>query len=227
MSRRSLFSLCLAAPAVAALSVSSMFAHAQDTAAISDQDLAYSLGASLGERLREEVPGLDVQALLKGLQQAYRKEPLALSQERIEQILAQHEAQANAGPASEQALAAEQAYLAKERSKTGVRALDEGVLVTEISAGSGPKATASGGVQVVYKGMLPDGSVFDQNEQPQWFKLNSVIEGWRIALMEMPKGAKWRVVVPSAQAYGAEGAGDLIAPFTPLTFDIELRDVAN
>ena len=227
MSRRSLFSLCLAMPVVAAFSVSPMFACAQDPAAVSNQDLAYSLGASLGERLREEVPGLDVQALVNGLQQAYKKEPLALSQERIEQILAQHDAQTNMASASEEALAAEQAYLAKERSKPGVRALADGVLVTEISAGSGPKTTASGGVQVVYKGMLPDGSVFDQNQQPQWFKLDSVIEGWRIALLDMPKGAKWRVVVPSAQGYGAEGAGDLIAPFTPLTFEIELLDVAN
>jgi hypothetical protein len=35
----------------------------------------------------------------------------------------------------------------------------------------------------------------------------------------MPVGAKWRLVIPSAQAYGADGAGDLIAPFTPLVFE--------
>jgi FKBP-type peptidyl-prolyl cis-trans isomerase FklB len=34
-------------------------------------------------------------------------------------------------------------------------------------------------------------------------------------------------VIPSAQAYGAEGAGDLIDPFTPLVFDIELISVSK
>ena len=39
---------------------------------------------------------------------------------------------------------------------------------------------------------------------------------------QMPVGAKWRLVIPSAQAYGADGAGQLIAPYTPLVFEIEL-----
>ena len=36
-----------------------------------DHDLAYSLGVKLGERLRDEVPDLQLQALLDGLRQAY------------------------------------------------------------------------------------------------------------------------------------------------------------
>jgi peptidylprolyl isomerase/FKBP-type peptidyl-prolyl cis-trans isomerase FklB len=40
-------------------------------------------------------------------------------------------------------------------------------------------------------------------------------------------GAKWRLVIPSALAYGAQGAGDVIAPYTPLTFEIELLGVAD
>ena len=75
-----------------------------------------------------------------------------------------------------------------------------------------------------YVGRLADGSVFDQSETPQWFGLDSVISGWRVALQEMPVGAKWRLVIPSTQAYGAEGAGDLIAPYAPLVFEIELLD---
>ncbi|AFO49601.1 peptidylprolyl isomerase, FKBP-type [Pseudomonas putida DOT-T1E] len=43
----------------------------------------------------------------------------------------------------------------------------------------------------------------------------------------MHTGAKWRLVIPSAQAYGAEGAGDLIAPYTPLVFEIELLAVGD
>ena len=193
-------------------------------------DLAYSLGASLGERLRLEVPDLQLQALVEGLQQAYQGKPLALKDEQIEQILTEHEAQTALQPTppqSEAALEKEQRFLAEEKTRPGVRELADGILLTELTPGTGAKAGPNGKVQVLYIGRLPDGTVFDQNTQPQWFSLDSVISGWRSALQNMPVGAKWRLVIPSAQAYGADGAGDLIEPFTPLVFEIELRGATS
>jgi peptidylprolyl isomerase/FKBP-type peptidyl-prolyl cis-trans isomerase FklB len=193
-------------------------------------DLAYSLGASLGERLRQEVPDLQLQALLDGLQQAYQGKPLALKDEQIEQILAEHEARVAEQPVvaqSEVALEKEQRFLTEEKAKPGVRELADGILLTELASGTGAKAGPNGKVEVLYVGRLPDGTVFDQNSKPQWFSLDSVISGWRSALQNMPVGAKWRLVIPSSQAYGADGAGDLIAPFTPLVFEVELRGVTS
>ncbi|MEB0041564.1 MULTISPECIES: FKBP-type peptidyl-prolyl cis-trans isomerase [unclassified Pseudomonas] len=225
MSRYLLMSLFLLLP----------LAQAAETAApASDHDLAYSLGASLGQRLRQEVPDLQIQALIDGLQQAYQGKPLALKDERIEQILRDHDAavtQSEEAPApepqSEAAMSTEQRFLALEKAKPGVQVLADGVLMTELKAGTGVKPTASDRVQVRYVGRLPDGTIFDQNTQPQWFRLDSVIAGWTSALQGMQVGAKWRLVIPSAQAYGAEGAGDLIDPYTPLVFEIELLDVAR
>ena len=200
---------------------------AEKTTETDAHNLAYSLGASLGERLRQEVPDLQVQALLDGLQQAYQGKPLALKDEQIEQILAEHEAQIAQQPTvpqSEIALEKEQRFLTAEKARPGAREIEDGILLTELTPGAGAKAGPNGKVQVLYIGRLPDGTVFDQNSQPQWFSLDSVISGWRTALQNMPVGAKWRLVIPSAQAYGAEGAGDLIAPFTPLVFEVELRD---
>lgn len=221
MSRYLFLSLCMFFP----------LAHADEKSPANDpHNLAYSLGASLGERLRQEVPDLQLQALLDGLQQAYQGKPLALSDAQIEQILADHEAQIAEQPAmpqSEVALAKEQRFLTEEKAKPGVRELADGILLTELTAGNGAKAGPNGKVQVLYIGRLPDGTVFDQNSQPQWFSLDSVITGWRTALQNMPVGAKWRLVIPSAQAYGADGAGDLIAPFTPLVFEVELRGATS
>ncbi|NWB91175.1 FKBP-type peptidyl-prolyl cis-trans isomerase [Pseudomonas agarici] len=221
MSRYLLLSLCLVLPLVQG---------APKETTDDAQDLAYSLGASLGERLRQEVPGLQLKALIEGLQQAYQGKPLALKEERIEQILAAHEARIVAEstkPQSETALEAEKEFLAREKAQPGVRELSNGILMTELTPGTGEKVAANGRVQVRYVGHLPNGTVFDQNRQPQWFRLDSVINGWRSALPQMPVGAKWRLVLPSAQAYGADGAGDLIAPYTPLVFDIELLGVTN
>lgn len=220
MPRYLILGLCLATP----------LALANPDASPSDHDLAYSLGASLGERLRDEVPGLQLDALIEGLRQAYQGQPLKLDKPRMQAILQQHEEQA--ATAAEQAridnsLAAEKRFLANERARAGVHELSDGILYSELASGTGSSPKAGGKVQVRYVGRLPDGSVFDQNQQPQWFNLDSVIEGWQVALPHMKTGAKWRLVVASAQAYGAEGAGDLIAPYTPLVFEIELLAVAD
>ena len=193
-------------------------------------DLAYSLGASLGERLRDEVPDLQIQALIEGLRTAYQGKQLALSDERIEAILTEHQANAentSTAPRSEIALASERDFLAIEKRKTNARELSEGVIMTELKPGTGAKPGAQDSVYVNYVGHLPDGTVFDQSTQPQWFRLDSVIAGWRSALVQMPVGAKWRLVIASSQAYGATGAGDLIAPYTPLVFEVELLDSRN
>ncbi|MFV3328913.1 FKBP-type peptidyl-prolyl cis-trans isomerase [Pseudomonas sp. NY15372] len=220
MPRYLVLCLCLAAP----------FALAAPDTPANDHDLAYSLGASLGERLRAEVPGLQLDALVEGLRQAYQGQPLKLEKPRMQAILQQHEEQANTAAAQaevERLEAAEKRFMASERARAGVHELAGGILYTELARGNGNAPRAGGKVQVRYVGKLPDGSVFDQNLQPQWFSLDSVIAGWQAALPHMKAGAKWRLVIPSAQAYGAEGAGDLIAPYTPLVFEIELLAVAD
>ena len=211
MSRFSLLLICLLAP----------LAQADNHA----QDLAYSLGVKLGERLRTEVPDLELQALLDGLRQAYRDEPLALDAARIEELLAEHEAElADAPKKMEKAKAAEQRFLASEKAKAGVHVLQDGVLMQELRPGSGRKPGPKDRIQVRYIGFLADGSQFDESQTAQWFRLVSVIAGWRSALQQMPVGAQWRLVIPSAQAYGEEGAGDLIPAYSPLVFELELLD---
>ncbi|MBD8492309.1 FKBP-type peptidyl-prolyl cis-trans isomerase [Pseudomonas syringae] len=224
MSRYLLTSLLLVLP----------LGQATETPAASDtHDLAYSLGASLGERMRQEVPDLDLNALVDGLKQAYQGKPLALKQARIDQMLADHDAamaQAEAAGTDSQteaALSAERRFMEAEKARPGVKVLADGILMSELVHGEGPRPDANGRVEVRYVGHLPDGTVFDQSSQPQWFRLDSVISGWTTALLGMPTGAKWRLVIPSAQAYGAEGAGDLIDPFTPLVFEIELVAVSS
>lgn len=211
MSRLPLLALCLFAT----------WAQAQDEA----NDMAYSLGVRLGERLREDAPELQLQALLDGLRHAYLGAPLQLEAKRIETLLGAHDAHLAAAPQRiEQAIAAEQRFLASEKAKPGVRRLKNGVLLQELRSGKGAKPNPKSRIQVRYIGLLADGRLFDESQTPQWYRLDSVIAGWRSAIAAMPVGAHWRLVIPSAQAYGAEGAGDLIPPYAPLVFELELLD---
>ncbi|WP_394345090.1 FKBP-type peptidyl-prolyl cis-trans isomerase [Antarcticibacterium arcticum] len=93
--------------------------------------------------------------------------------------------------------------------------------------GSGAKAEKGQTVSVHYKGMLPDGSVFDSSftrNQPIDFKLGKgqVIQGWDEGIQLLHVGDKARFVIPSHLAYGERGAGGVIPPNATLIFDVEL-----
>lgn len=75
--------------------------------------------------------------------------------------------------------------------------------------------------EVMYKGTLVDGTVFDQSKQPIKFNIRQVIPGFTEALKLMPVGAKWRVTIPANLAYGANGPGS-IGPNSTLIFEMEL-----
>ncbi|MCB1743335.1 MAG: FKBP-type peptidyl-prolyl cis-trans isomerase, partial [Gammaproteobacteria bacterium] len=63
--------------------------------------------------------------------------------------------------------------------------------------------------------------------EPLTLSLGGVIEGWRIALQEMPVGSKWAVWIPAEKAYGERGAGSKIGPNETLNFEIELLSIPS
>ena len=79
-----------------------------------------------------------------------------------------------------------------------------------------------------YTGTLLDGTVFDssvQRGQPATFPVNGVIGGWTEALQLMTVGSSWKLFIPHHLAYGAQGAGGSIGPYSTLIFDVELLEI--
>lgn len=96
--------------------------------------------------------------------------------------------------------------------------------------GTGAKAEKGKIVAVHYKGMLPDGKVFDssyQRNEPIEFPLGKgqVISGWDEGIQLLNEGGQARLVIPSHLAYGERGAGGVIPPNATLVFDVELVSV--
>ena len=84
-------------------------------------------------------------------------------------------------------------------------------------------------VSVLYKGMLLDGTIFDQSpdeKSPLKIRLGrgNLIEGWEQALQKMHKGEKWILIVPPEMAYGARGKPPTIKRNATLVFEMELVD---
>lgn len=120
------------------------------------------------------------------------------------------------------------AFLEENKKREGVVTLSSGLQYEIINAGLGKKPTAADRVQCHYEGTLIDGTVFDSSikrGQPAVFGVSQVIAGWVEALQLMGEGSKWRLYIPYDLAYGANGAGEMIPPYSALIFDVELIKV--
>ena len=111
-----------------------------------------------------------------------------------------------------------------------VQPTGSGLYFVETEAGKGKPAEAGKTVTVNYTGKFMDGKVFDTSVgKPKPFEFpvgqGQVIPGWDEAIGMMKEGGKATLVVPSKLAYGAQGAGGIIPPYTPLVFEVELISV--
>ena len=99
-----------------------------------------------------------------------------------------------------------------------------------ISEGTGPKPTQENTVRVHYEGRLVDGTVFDssyERKEEATFPVSGVITGWQIALKAMPVGSAWEIYIPQYYAYGAQGSGKNIPPYSALIFKVELLGIVK
>jgi len=103
----------------------------------------------------------------------------------------------------------------------------DGIMSMTLKEGTGQTMRRGYLVNIAYKGMLPNGQVFDQSilhGGPFEFELGigQVILGWDMVVSEMKKGEKRIVAIPPELAYGMEGAAGLIPPNSYIIFELEL-----
>ena len=108
--------------------------------------------------------------------------------------------------------------------------------VEETQAGTGGNPKETDVVFVHYVGKLEDGTEFDRSQPTPWpipgimpegtpMRLDGVVPGFKDAILQMQKGGKYTVTIPSDKAYGAmPPPGSPIPANADLTFEIELVD---
>ncbi len=197
--------------------------------------VSYGLGMNMGKGTRPDSIHLNMDAFVRGYRDGHDSLKLSLSDSQAQGVMQRFqeemgkkmEAKAKVeGEASEKAGSA---YLAENKKKPGVIELPSGVQYEILTPGTGKKPTATDQVEVLYKGTLIDGTVFDSamdKSKPVTFPVNGVIPGWTEALQLMQEGAKWRIVIPAKLAYGANPQpGGKIKPNSTLVFEVELLKV--
>lgn len=120
------------------------------------------------------------------------------------------------------------AMQASRRSGREVIALEGGILLQSLRAGAGQQPKDTDHVQVLYEGMLADGTVFERamdTDRPATFPVKGVIPCWTKALQAMKVGQKVRLTCPPELAYGDRGVPPKIEPNALLVFNIELLNI--
>jgi len=132
-------------------------------------------------------------------------------------------------------------YMAAQHLNAGVTGSGLNYIITQ--KGTGPAPVPGDTMEVNYTGMLLSGKVFDStypdmakkagvfhdlyNPYKMTYGMYGTTPGLNEAIMMMPKGAKIKVIIPSALAYGKKGDDTRIQAYTPLVYEIEMVNIIH
>jgi FKBP-type peptidyl-prolyl cis-trans isomerase FklB len=197
---------------------------------------SYALGMSIGLGLHKQAVDVDPALVARGLRDQMGGTKTLISEDEMRATLQQlrgdlaKQQEAKAHEAATTNRKEGDAFLAANKAKPGVITLPDGLQYKVLTAGTGPKPTASDTVTVNYRGTLVNGKEFDSSYkrgQPVSFPVGGVIKGWTEALQLMPVGSKWQLFIPADLAYGDRPPSPDIEPGETLLFDVELLSIGE
>lgn len=197
---------------------------------MTNKEFSYALGINLATSFEQQniLDSVELEDMVKGIKEVVSGSA-NMSAEQSNQIISAFLGEKNK-EASKGLIEEGQKFLAENAKKEGVTTLPSGLQYEVLLEGSGEKPTASSQVTTHYHGTLLDGKVFDssvERGQPATFGVSQVIKGWTEALQLMPTGSRWKLYIPYDLAYGEQGAGADIKPFSTLIFEVELISIAS
>ena len=206
---------------------------AKPPVAIDRNKISTMVGMDIGRGLAQIKDDIDIKVVEQALEQTLKGEKTSLTQEEALQVRQAYMQQMQAKRVAEQKEAAEKnktegtAFLAKNKSKSGVKTTASGLQYEVEKEGTGPKPKATDTVKVDYTGTKIDGTKFDSSidrGQPATFPLNGVIPGWTEGLQLMTPGSEYKFYIPANLAYKDHGPPN-IGPNATLIFDVKLISI--
>ncbi len=207
-------------------------ANAQDTTSEKGK-LSYAIGYEIGNDFVEKKMDIDLNTVIRAIQDGYAKKAPAVAQEQMAEALDKmkerlyNEAKAKYDQLARDNKAASDSFMAANKLKKGIVALPSGIQYRVIEEGTGKRPLKTSEVTVHYRGSLSTGLEFDSSfarGTPAKFKVDQVLKGWQEVMPMMKVGDHWQIFLPADQAYGMRGNGP-IGPNQALVFEIKLIDV--
>jgi len=196
-------------------------------AAPSAADASYAFGVLIGNSLKSTAVTIDYNAFTKGMKDVASTKGPKVTLEQANET-AQNAIAAASEVKAKADLAAEAKFLEENGKKAGVTTTASGLQYEVLTKGTGAMPTATDTVKVDYVGKLLDGSTFDSSKdrgEPAIIPLNQVIPGWAEGLQLMNVGSTYRLTIPSALAYGPQGASGVIPPNATIVFEVTLLSI--
>ena len=198
-----------------------------------EQKVSYGFGWQFGRQMQKNrFEGMDIEATIDAMRACFNGEPSLFSEgelnEAFDTIKEQRKQVEDDRSVKYQDLC--KTFLLENAKREGVLMTDSGLQYEILEAAEGKKPTIDQTVRVHYHGSFIDGQVFDSSitrNDPAEFNLSQVIPGWSEALLMMPLGSKWRLVVPPKLAYGEMGSPPAIPPNAVLIFDVHLMNIVK
>ena len=196
--------------------------------------ISYALGMEFGPSLKPFENGLDIALFARGLEDSLKKKDPLLTPEELEKIRKMISKKMQAYRQKEKNLLAEknlkegEDFLAENKKRKDVVTTGSGLQYIVLQKGNGPKPKKADLIKVHYRGMLIDGTEFDNSYKrgkSVVFALQGIIPGWIEALQLMNVGSKYTLFLPPNLGYGINGAGRLIGPNAVLIFEVELLSI--
>jgi FKBP-type peptidyl-prolyl cis-trans isomerase len=194
---------------------------------------SYALGYQTGANLKHDHVTVSADDYLAGARDALAGGQPRVNQSEITTAVAEVRRQvvvgrkAAAKEKAEKNLAEGKVFREKALAQTGVKALPSGLTYKVLQQGTGRTPRVGDTVTLNYKSRHIDGTEFASSAKygkPVSVGLDQVIPGWKEALVLMPEGSRWELVVPPDLAYGARGAAG-VEPNSTLVFEVELVSV--
>ncbi|MEO7445424.1 MAG: FKBP-type peptidyl-prolyl cis-trans isomerase, partial [Ferruginibacter sp.] len=163
---------------------------------------SYAAGLNIAQSMKQQgVTNLNATLVQLAIDDVMKNRKPLLTEEQANMTL-QEQLQAFGKKRSSVEEAKGKAFLDANKKRPGVITLANGLQYEVIKAGDATsvKPTAADTVVVNYKGTLIDGTEFDNSfsrGEPATFPVGGVIRGWTEILQLMPKGAHWKVYIPS------------------------------
>ena len=194
---------------------------------------SYMVGMDMARNLTQIKDELDVATLVQALQSSLKGDKMQLTEAEEMSVRQEFMQKLQAKQAEKTKESAEKNqkegddFLAKNKTKAGVKTTDSGLQYEVVKQGTGPKPKPTDIVKVDYTGTKIDGTKFDSSVdrgQPATFPLNGVIPGWTEGLQLMPVGSEYKFYIPAKLAYADHGPPP-IGPNATLIFSVKLISI--
>lgn len=205
--------------------------------------IAYSLGYTFSEFTRHIINVmLNADVVKMGVDDGFSGKPLPYTEEEIdkftEEIYGQRRQEARkqwlekckkTTPRS-----AQWRYIEENKEKPGFITTQNGLQYKVLKEGKGIKPKKDDIIYIRYNGTLLDGKEFDAplikrdvQKTHTWHPTAESPIGIKEAILMMPEGSRWQIVVPPELGFGEEGVEERVCPNSVLIYDIELVKIGE